>query len=359
MAAQSAPDRRFNVGKAAERYGIVIVVIVMMAILTIMEPEYFLSVQNLTNVLKQIAMNSLLAIGMFLVILTAGIDLSVGSILALAMMAVAMADKAGWPWEIVILIGPAVGVAVGALNGLGLTLLRLPHPFIMTLGTLNAIRGLTNLISDGRPISGLSAPVRFLGSAQIPVPSLGPFGAIPISGFVLLACYGGVAFFLRKVSVGRHIYAVGGNPQAARVSGINVDRILLLVYVLSGFFSGLSALLLAGRTDSGFPNAGIGAELDAIAAVIIGGASFFGGRGTVLGVFSGVLIMGLLRNGLNLMNVSVFWQQFLIGIIIILAVYVDVLRRRAAVRTEELTHAHPGQKLQGGARGLDNRSETT
>jgi ribose transport system permease protein len=117
------------------------------------------------------------------------------------------------------------------------------------------------------------------------------------------------------------------------VSGISVDRILLLVYTLCGFFAGLAALLLAGRTDSGFPNAGIGAELDAIAAVIIGGASFFGGRGTVLGVFAGVLIMGLLRNGLNLMNVSVFWQQLLIGMIIILAVYVDVLRRRAAVRT--------------------------
>jgi ribose transport system permease protein len=359
MAAQEAVGGRFSFGKAAERYGIVAIVLVMMGVLSLVQPEYFLSVQNLTNVLKQIAMNSLLAIGMFLVILTAGIDLSVGSILALAMMAVAMADKAGWAWPLVVLIGPAVGVVIGAINGFGLTLLRLPHPFIMTLGTLNAIRGLTNLISDGRPISGLSAPVRFLGSAQIPLPGLGPFGAIPVSGLVLLVCYGCVALFLRKVSVGRHIYAVGGNPQAARVSGISVDRILLLVYVMSGFFAGLSALLLAGRTDSGFPNAGIGAELDAIAAVIIGGASFFGGRGTVLGVFSGVLIMGLLRNGLNLMNVSVFWQQLLIGIIIILAVYVDVLRRRAAVRTEELTQAHPKRVLLRRGRSLGDRSKTT
>jgi ribose/xylose/arabinose/galactoside ABC-type transport system permease subunit len=359
MAASGTLGNRMSLGRVAERYGIVIVVIVMMVFLTIVQPEYFLSVQNLTNVAKQIVMNSLLALGMFLVILTAGIDLSVGSILALAMMAVAMADKAGWPWPVVLLIGPAVGVLIGAINGLGLTLLRLPHPFIMTLGTLNAVRGLTNLISDGRPISGLSPEVRFLGSAQIPLPALGPFGAIPVSAFVLLACYGGVAVFLRKIAVGRHIYAVGGNPQAARVSGINVDRVLLLVYVLSGFFSGLSALLLAGRTDSGFPNAGIGAELDAIAAVIIGGASFFGGRGTVLGVFSGVLIMGLLRNGLNLMNVSVFWQQLLIGIIIILAVYVDVLRRRAAVRTEELTQSRSEHRLLRRARGPGNRSTTT
>jgi ribose transport system permease protein len=221
---------------------------------------------------------------------------------------------------------------MGIVNGLGLTLLRLPHPFIMTLGTLNVARGLTNLISDGRPISGLSEPVKFLGAAQIPLPFLGPLAALPVSAIVLLLAYGGVAFFLRKTNVGRHVVAVGGNPQAARVSGISVDRILILVYSLSGFFAGLAALLLAGRTNSGFPNAGIGAELDAIAAVIIGGASFFGGRGTVLGVFAGVLIMGLLRNGLNLMNVSVFWQELLIGVIIILAVYVDVLRRRAAVR---------------------------
>jgi ribose transport system permease protein len=332
MASTDISVRQHNVARFLERYGILLVVLAMMLFLYVLQPEYFLTVRNLTNILKQVALNALLSLGMFLVILTAGIDLSVGSVLALSMMLLAMADLAGLPWPLVILIGPAAGLAVGLVNGLGLTLLRLPHPFIMTLGTLNAVRGLTNLVSDGRPISGLSEPVKFLGAAQIPVPFLGEFGAIPMSAIVLLVCFGGTAFFLRKTSVGRHIVAVGGNPQAARVSGISVDRILVLVYALSGFFAGLAALLLAGRTDSGFPNAGIGAELDAIAAVIIGGASFFGGRGTVLGVFAGVLIMGLLRNGLNLMNVSVFWQQLLIGLIIILAVYVDVLRRRAAVR---------------------------
>jgi len=283
-------------------------------------------------VMKQVAMNALLSIGMFLVILTAGIDLSVGSVMALAMMSLVLCNAADMPWYLVIMVGPLVGLASGAVNGLGLTLLRLPHPFIMTLGTLNVARGLTNLISGGAPVSGLSEPVRFLGSALIPIPGGGPFAAIPVSAIVVITAYVLVALFLNKTSVGRHIYAVGGNPQAARVSGINVDRVLLLVYTLCGFFAGLAALLLAGRTNSGFPNAGIGAELDAIAAVIIGGASFFGGRGTVLGVFAGVLIMGLLRNGLNLMNVSVFWQQLLIGVIIILAVYIDVLRRRAAVR---------------------------
>jgi ribose transport system permease protein len=333
MSSPAIPVRQSHASKWLERYGIIAVVLAMMLVLHFMQPEYFLTIQNLMNVLKQIANNALLSLGMFLVILTAGIDLSVGSVLALSMVSLAVANASGLPWPVVILIGPIVGAACGLVNGIGLTVLRLPHPFIMTLGTLNVARGLTNLVSGGAPISGLSTPVRFLGQAQIPLPYLGAFAALPVSAVVVFVSYAGVAFFLNRTSIGRHIYAIGGNPQAARVSGINVDAILVLVYTLSGFFAGLAGLLLAGRTNSGFPNAGIGAELDAIAAVIIGGASFFGGRGTVLGVFAGVLIMGLLRNGLNLMNVSVFWQQVLIGIVIIFAVYIDVLRRRAAVRS--------------------------
>lgn len=313
-----------------EKYGVFAVVVLMCLVLTLLVPDIFPTTQNLTNVLRQIAMNSLLALGLYVVILTAGIDLSVGSIMAFATMLLAMADTSGFfPWPLAILVGPAVGIACGLVNGLGLTVLRLPHPFIMTLGTLYTIRGLTNLVSGGRPISGVSREVRFLGSGEIPLPFLGEYASIPVSAIVVLVCYVGVAYFLRKISIGRHIVAVGGNPQAARVSGINVDRVLLVVYGISGFFAGLAALLMAGRTGAGFPNAGIGAELDAIAAVIIGGASFFGGRGTVLGVFAGVLVMGLLRNGLNLMDVSAFWQQTLIGMIVVGAVYVDVLRRKA------------------------------
>lgn len=314
-------------------YGILIVVLVMIIALSIMQPNYFLSAQNVTNIVRQIGMNALLALGLYVVILTAGIDLSVGSVMALCIMLLAMADKGGWPWPLVLFIGPAVGTLIGIINGLGITLLRLPHPFIMTLGTLNAVRGICYLVTDGRPVSGVSDPVRFLGIADIPLPFGGEFAVVPVSAILLLVCYGGVAWFLQKVSLGRHVFAVGGNPQAARVSGINVDGVLLFVYATSGFFAGLAALLMAGRTGSGYPNLGIGAELDAIAAVIIGGASFFGGRGTVLGVFGGVLVMGLLRNGLNLMDISAFWQQTLIGIIIILAVWVDVLRRRSGKRS--------------------------
>ncbi|MBK8084617.1 MAG: ABC transporter permease [Devosia sp.] len=320
-----------RVSKFLEVYGIVLVVIVMMLALAAIKPEVFLSAQNLTNILKQNASLALLALGMYVVIVTAGIDLSVGSIMGLAMVALAIASKAGVPWPLVLLIGPAIGLMVGWINGVGLTVLKLPHPFIMTLGTLNVARGLTYLISNGAPVSGLQPEVRYIGQAYYSF-GMAPPAGIPASLILVAVCAIGLWFFLERTNMGRHIFAIGGNPHAARVSGINVDRTLVVVYMISGFMAGLSGLLLAGRTDSGFPNAGIGIELDAIAAVIIGGASFFGGRGTVLGVLAGVLIMGILRNGLNINNVSAFWQQILIGLVIIIAVYIDVLRRRAAVR---------------------------
>ena len=314
-----------------ESYGIILVVIVMMAILYATQPATFLSAGNLSNILKQNAYPAMLALGMFVVIITAGIDLSVGSVLGLAIICIAVADKAGTPWPLVLLVGPLVGIASGLVNGLGYTMLKLPHPFIMTLGTLNIARGLTSLISQA-PISGLQTEVRYPGQKVFDLGIFTPPAGIPLSFFLVIACAVGLWFFLNRTNMGRHIFAIGGNAQAARVSGIDVDRVLVYVYAICGFFAGLAALLLAGRTDSGFPLAGVGNELDAIAAVIIGGASFFGGRGTVLGVLAGVLIMGLLRNGLNLNNISPFWQQILIGLIIIIAVYIDVLRRRAATR---------------------------
>lgn len=321
-----------NLSRFLETYGIVAVIIVMMLVLTWTQPQVFPKIENLTNIVKQNASLALLALGMFVVIVTAGIDLSVGSVMALAMVALAIANRDGVPWPLVILIGPLIGVICGAVNGLGLTVLQLPHPFIMTLGTLYVVRGITYLITNGAPVSGLAPEVRYLGQANYDFGLFTPPAGLPASLFLVIVCALGLWFFMTRTSLGRHIYAIGGNPQAARVSGINVDRVLVYVYVICGFFAGLAGLLLAGRTNSGFPNAGIGIELDAIAAVIIGGASFFGGRGTVLGVLSGVVIIGLLRNGLNINNVSAFWQMILIGLVIILAVYLDVLRRKAAVR---------------------------
>lgn len=308
-----------------DRFGILFLVLLMIAIGAITQPGVFLTWRNLSNLPGQNAANAVLAIGMFVVILTAGIDLSVGSVLALAMMTTAVLARDGFPPLLLVPLPILIGMAVGLVNGLGLTKLRLPHPFIVTLGTLNIARGLANLVSGGVPVSGLPEVVRFWGAGNI---SLG--GAqIPVNLLVVAALYIGFFIFLQYTRTGRHIYAIGGNPQAARVSGINVDRTLLLVYILCGAMAGLAGLLVAGRTNSGFPNAGIGNELDAISAVIIGGASFFGGRGSVLGVLAGVLVIGLLRNILNLNDVQVFWQQVLIGVVIILAVFVDVLRRRA------------------------------
>ena len=325
-------ESRMALSRFLERYGIWLVVLVMMVALSFLS-ETFFSLLNLTNILKQNATAALLALGMFLVIITAGIDLSVGSILALGMVSSAVAAQFGVPWWGVILVGPLVGLLCGALNGIGLTLLRLPHPFIMTLGMLNIARGATNLVSGGVPISGMDPQVRYFGQAEFDLSFIEDGAGLPVSLLVVAVCTLALWVMLNATPVGRHIYAIGGNPQSARVSGINVDRVLVLVYTICGGLAGLGGLLLVGRTGSAFPNAGLGAELDAIAAVIIGGASFFGGRGTVMGCIAGVIIMGLLRNGLNLLDVSVFWQQILIGFIIVGAVYFDVVRRRASVRS--------------------------
>jgi ribose/xylose/arabinose/galactoside ABC-type transport system permease subunit len=313
-----------------DRFGILFLVLVMLLIGTITQPDVFLTWRNLSNLPGQNAANAVLAIGMFVVILTAGIDLSVGSVLALAMMTTAVLARDGFPPILLVPLPILIGMTVGLINGLGLTKLHLPHPFIVTLGTLNIARGVGNLVSGGVPVSGLPEIVRFWGAGSIPIGDV----QIPVSLVIVALLYFGFFVFLQYTRTGRHIYAIGGNPQAARVSGINVDRTLILAYVLCGAMAGLAGLLVAGRTNSGFPNAGIGAELDAISAVIIGGASFFGGRGSVLGVLAGVLVIGLLRNILNLNNVQVFWQQVLIGVVIILAVSLDVIRRRAGSASE-------------------------
>jgi ribose transport system permease protein len=316
-----------------DRFGILFVIVLIGLVMWALQPDVFFTWRNITNIFKQTAANGMLSIGMFLVILTAGIDLSVGSVLALGMMTLAVANASGVPWPVVLVLSPLMGMLAGFVNGLGITKLRMPHPFIMTLGMLFMARGGANLISGGVPYSGLPDPVRFLGSARIYLGEVdGVKLNLPVVFLVTIAVYFVFWVLLEHTVFGRRIYAIGGNPQAARVSGINVDRMLIAVYTLCGLMAGVAGLIMAGRTNSGFPNAGIGMELEAIAAVIIGGASFFGGRGHVLGIFGGVIIMGLIKNGLNLNNVSSFWQQILIGAIIVLAVYIDVLRRELGTR---------------------------
>lgn len=323
IAAQAAhQDRRVTAPVAIlRRFGPLLGLLVLCAVLSALS-DHFFTFDNLINVFRQSAVNALLSLGQLVVIITAGIDLSVGSILGLSCVMVALLLKAGVPPALSVAAALAIGAFLGSLNGILLTKLRLPHPFIPTLGMMNVARGLALVISGGFPISELPSGFRFWGAgsvARIPAP------------VILLAVFC-VFFhvFLTRTTVGRDIYAIGGNKQAALLSGVPVDARLILVYALSGLTAAAGAVVLAGRMNSGFPLAGVGGELDSIAAVIIGGASFFGGVGTVGGTLVGALIMGVLRNGLNLLNVSAYWQTVVIGVVIVAAVWVDVVRQRAA-----------------------------
>jgi len=328
VAAPAEPRRSWT--EFAFQLGALAGLILLVAIFALSSPS-FLTTGNLAGIARQTSVNALLALGMLVVILTGGIDLSVGAVLALAMVVLAMViTKAGLDQSVGMLAALAVGSALGVGNGLLLTRLHLPHPFISTLGMMNIARGAALVITGGASISALGGGiVKFIGNDEILIGSGDGAISIPIMLFVVVLTYVGFYIFLNRTVVGRHIYATGGNPEAARLSGVPVDRILVLVYTISGLMAGLAAVVLAGRTDSGYPNAGLGFELDAISACIIGGTSFFGGVGTVGGTLIGALIMGVLRNGLNIMSVDTNWQTVVIGTVIIAAVYVDVLRRRA------------------------------
>jgi ribose transport system permease protein len=306
-----------------QRFGPLLGLVILCATLGVLS-DHFLTFENLINVFRQSSVNALVALGQLVVIITAGIDLSVGSIMGLSCVLAAMMLKAGVPPAVALAGSLAIGGALGAVNGTLLTKLRLPHPFIPTLGMMNVARGLALVISGGFPISELPGGFRFWGAGTVLW--------IPAPVIVVIFFCAIFHVFLTRTTVGRDIYAIGGNPQAARLSGVPLDARLILVYTLSGLMAGAAAIVLAGRMNSGFPLAGAGAELDAIAAVIIGGASFFGGVGTVGGTLVGALIMGVLRNGLNLLNVSASWQTVVIGVVIVGAVLVDVIRKRAAER---------------------------
>lgn len=301
------------------RFGPLLGLLLLAAGLSLASP-HFLTWDNILNIFRQSAVNGLLALGQLLVILTAGIDLSVGSILGLASVVFAMAVKAGWPAPAAMAAALACGLALGLINGFLLTGLKLPHPFVSTLGMMNVARGAALLLSGGFPIPDLPAAARY--------PGAGSLGPVPLPVVVMLGTFALFGLLLRNTVFGRDVYAVGGNPEASRLAGIPVPARLNAVYGISGLLAGAAAVLLAGRMNAGFPLAGAGAELDSIAAVIIGGASFFGGVGTVSGTLIGALIIAVLRNGLNLLNVSSHWQMIVIGTVIIGAVWVDVLRRR-------------------------------
>jgi ribose/xylose/arabinose/galactoside ABC-type transport system permease subunit len=281
----------------------------------------FLNPFNIINVLRQIALFGIVSVGMTFVILTAGIDLSVGSILAVAAVCSALMLDAGEPIVLVVIAGLAIGVVMGALNGLGITLGGVP-PFIMTLGMMVMGRGLAMTISGGHPIHFRERAEAFAWLGQ------GHLLGLPVPVWIFAAVAGAAIFILRFTAFGRNIYAVGSNPEAARLSGIDVRRTIFLVYVISGFLSGLTALIFVSRLTVGEPVAGTGLELEAIAITVIGGTSLFGGEGTILGTVVGAAIIAVLANILNLFGVTPFTQQIVKGAIIVAAVLFEIQRRQ-------------------------------
>jgi ribose/xylose/arabinose/galactoside ABC-type transport system permease subunit len=329
--------KSFDALQFLSRFAPLIFLLVLMCVFALLEPR-FLHPLNLFNVMRQVSITGLIALGMTFVILTAGIDLSVGSLLALAGLVAAAVAKGGLAdrftvgaaqeavgggWFLAMLAAIAVGLLGGLLQGTAITRLKVP-PFVVTLGGLSAFRGAALLFAGGGPISGFDEAYRWWGQGKIgEMP-------VPVIIFLLFAVLAHVV--LRYTRFGRHVYAVGGNPEAARLSGLNAQRITLMVYVIVGFFSGLAGFVLSARLNSAEAVAGIGYELTVIASVVIGGTSLFGGIGSVFGTVIGSLLIGVLINGLVLMNVSSYVQQIIIGVIIVLAVAFDQFaktRRRA------------------------------
>jgi ribose transport system permease protein len=302
---------------------------IMVAALAFLSDKFF-TPDNGWNILRQISVNLCLSIGMTLVILSGGIDLSVGAILGFAGAIAAgllknglMLSPLGVRLEFTvtgaIVAGIAVGGAAGWFNGFAITRFKLP-PFVATLGMLSIARGLTMLWTGGFPITSLGETFGFIGTGAI----LG----MPMPVWIMLALVAVFVVVTRRTRFGRHIYAVGGNERASRLTGLNVPGIKLMVYTLAGALAGVAGLIVTARLDSAQPNAGLGYELDSIAAVVIGGTSLSGGRGSVAGTVLGCLIIGVLNNGLFLLNVSPFWQQVIKGVVILIAVAIDKLNAR-------------------------------
>ncbi|MFH0133909.1 ABC transporter permease [Variovorax sp. EL159] len=315
---EARKPRSFDLVGFLEKYGVLLFLVLLILLFATQNPR-FLSTRNVFNILTEVSIYGIMAVGMTGVILTGGVDLAVGSLLAFAGMcaaAVVMALGGTFPlsWLVALLVACGVGMAAGYLHGKTITKLNVP-PFIVTLGGMTIWRGATLILNDGGPISGFDESFRWWGRGDvlgIPVPVL-VFAVVAGAGYVTL----------RYTRYGRSIYAVGGNPEAARLSGLNVKGILVSVYLLVGLLAGLSGFLLAARLGSAEAVAGISYELRVIAAVVIGGTSLFGGLGGVGGTIIGSLLLGVLLNGLVMLNVSAYYQQVVIGVIIVIAVAFD------------------------------------
>jgi ribose/xylose/arabinose/galactoside ABC-type transport system permease subunit len=293
----------------SQRFGLVISFVLLCLVLGLLS-DRFLTLNNGVNILRQSTINGIISVGMTFVILTAGIDLSVGATLALSTIVTADLLQKGMPVPLAILAGLGLGAALGLANGLIITKARVP-PFVATLGMMTVARGLALTYSQGRPITGLPDGFRFIGTG-----SLGP---IPMPIIVAAVAFIAGHVLLTRTRAGEYIYALGNNPVAARYAGIATDRYITFVYALSGMLAALAGMILVARLDSAQPTAGLGYEFDAIAAVVVGGTSFAGGEGGLPGTLLGVLVIAVLNNGLNLLNVSSFFQPVVTGVVIALA----------------------------------------
>jgi ribose/xylose/arabinose/galactoside ABC-type transport system permease subunit len=301
--------------------GIGLAVVLECLVLAWLSPHFF-TADNLLNVSLQASITAIIAAGMTFVILTGGIDLSVGSVVAFAGIVATSALKAGGASAGAFGAGIAAGLAVGAFSGIlaGVLVTRFRiAPFIVTLALMTIWRGAAFVYTEGRPVWDLPAGFSWLGGGRV--------AGVPFPTVLMAAVYLLAHFVLRSTRFGRHVYAVGGNSEAAFLAGIRVDRVLVSVYVVSGALSALAGILLASRMNSGQPNAGVMYELDVIAAVVVGGGRLTGGRGTIAGTFLGAMLIAILRNGLNLLDVNSYVQQVVVGLVILLAVLLDQARK--------------------------------
>lgn len=301
-----------------QKYGITLIFVALVITLSILSPN-FLNPMNILNVIRQISIIAIVGFGVTMVIITTGIDLSSGSVIALvSVVAASFAHPGEYPLVIPLFAGLLVGGIAGLINGTLVAKGKIPA-FIATLGMMTAARGIALIYSGGRPVTNLSKPFSFIGRGYI----LG----IPFPIYVLLVVAIISHILLKHTKFGKYVYAIGGNEQAARISGINVDKYKILIYSYAGLMSAAAGILLTARLSAGQPTSGVGYELDAIAASVIGGTSLSGGIGTIPGTVIGALIMGTLNNGLDLLHVSAYWQQVIKGLIIVGAVLMDRKRR--------------------------------
>lgn len=309
----------FVINFVKENMGILIGFVVMCIALSILSPA-FLTQANILNVLRQVSTNANLAFGMTLAIIICGIDLSVGSILAVSgTLTAGLIAVQNVPVPIAVIIGLLLGTSLGFFNGFVIAKTGIP-PFIVTLAMYNIARGAAYVYTGGMPIRTMNPQFTTIGTGYL--------GPIPLPIIYTLVFFIFVSLLLNKTKFGRHVYAVGGNREAAKFSGISIKKVEIGVYTLIGFLSAFSGIVLCARMYSGQPTVGVGFELDAIAAVVLGGTSMLGGIGKMGGTFIGVLIIGVLNNGLNLLNINSFWQLIAKGAVILLAVYMDMLKKK-------------------------------